>query len=270
MKNRARSPRRQAGRMLLRAIAVIVGLIIIAGAAFGVLLLRTPSAGAAASLVKAEAAKNGIGYPGPTPPRRFVEALVATEDHRFYSPFDPGVDPLAVARVLLARITGEPDQGGSTIEQQLAKMLYTPGQSGLSVELEQLVLAIKLNFTYSKARILSMYAEVAYYGHGYYGLEAASCGYFAERPVDLTWAQAAMLAGVVNAPTADDPLQHPGRARAREIHVLARLVAVRDLSAAEAKAALAHPVGLAPRRRGARPPACRVNADRAHRASGKD
>ena len=72
-----------------------------------------------------------------------------------------------------------------------------------------MALAIKLNLTYSKPQILQLYAEIAYYGHGYYGLNAASCGYFGRPPAQLTLVQAAMLAGVVNAPTYDDPLVYP-------------------------------------------------------------
>ena len=71
-----------------------------------------------------------------------------------------------------------------------------------------------------------MYAEIAYYGHGYYGLDAASCGYFGRPPDQLTLVQAAMLAGVVNAPTYDDPLVYPRQARARLVHVIGRMAAV--------------------------------------------
>ncbi|MGH2346324.1 MAG: transglycosylase domain-containing protein, partial [Chloroflexota bacterium] len=156
-------------------------------------------------------------------------------------------------------------QGGSTIEQQLAKMLYTSGRAGLIAKLEQLALAVKLDFAYSKARILSMYAETAYYGDGYYGLEAASCGYFGRKPADLTWAQAAMLAGILNAPTADDPRRHPRQARAREIHVFVRLVAVRYLSKAEAKVALSRPLDLLPRRGSQRLSSCSADRRPAHR-----
>ncbi|MGH7078372.1 MAG: transglycosylase domain-containing protein [Acetobacteraceae bacterium] len=234
--------------MLRRGAKVVAALVIVAGFAVALLFFCTPSVGAAPTLVQAAAREHGIAYPGPNPPRRFIEALVATEDHRFYSSFDPGIDPIAIGRVILAKITRQRDQGGSTIEQQLAKMLYTPVRAGRVAKLEQLALAVKLDLAYSKARILSMYAETAYYGDGYYGLVAASCGYFGRKPADLTWAQAATLAGVLNAPTADDPRRHPVRARARESHVFARLVAVKYLSKTEAKAALSQPLGLVPLR----------------------
>lgn len=234
-------------RPLRRTALVIIILVAFTSVAGGLFFLATPPASAAAALVAAQARRHGIAYPSPRPPWRFTEALVATEDHRFYSPLDPGIDPFAVARVLLGRITGREDQGGSTIEQQLAKMLYTPGKSGLLIEAEQFALAIKLDLAYSKTKILSMYAEVAYFGDGYYGLRAASCGYFGRAPQDLTWAQAAMLAGVVNAPSADDPRTHPERAHGREAHVFARLAAAGYLSKQEANAALSHRLGLVPR-----------------------
>ncbi|MDA8049896.1 MAG: transglycosylase domain-containing protein [Rhodospirillales bacterium] len=239
-------------RALTRAVAALGALALLGAAAFALLLLLTPSARVAVALARDEALKHGIGYPGPPAPARFAEALVATEDHRFYSPVDPGIDPVAVLRVILGRITGHGGQGGSTIEQQLAKMLYTPGRTGPGVKLEQLALAVKLNFAYSKAEILSLYAEAAYYGDGYYGLRAASRGYFGVEPALLSWPEAAMLAGVVNAPALDDPRTHPAAARAREIHVFKRLVAVGDLTPAEAKAALSQPLGLIPRTRAAR------------------
>jgi len=94
-----------------------------------------------------------------------------------------------------------------------------------------------LDLTYSKAQVLQMCADVAYFGHGFYGLAAASCGYFGQRPAQLSWAQAAMLAGLVLRPSADNPLDHPARARAREAHVLGRLVATQVLTSAQAAAA---------------------------------
>lgn len=241
---------------LRRAGTAIAALVVAWSLAVGLLVFVTPSANMAASLVATQARLHGIAYPGPDPPRRFSEALLATEDHRFYSPFDPGIDPLAVGRVILGRLTGHRDQGGSTIEQQLAKMLYTPGQSGLLVEIEQLALAVKLDLAYRKARILAMYSETAYYGDGYYGLAAASCGYFGRQPWELSWAQAAVLAGVVNAPSADDPRTHPNTAHAREAHVFSRLVAVGGLREGEARAALSHSIGLVSRQEGTRIPIC--------------
>jgi len=157
------------------------------------------------------------------------------------------VDLLAVGRVVKGKLTGGQDQGGATIEQQLAKMLYTPGTSSLKAELEQVVLAFKLNSAYSKQQILQLYAEVAYYGHDYYGLEQASCGYFGHPASELTVVQGAMLAGVVNAPSVDDPINDPANARARLEHVISRMVAVGYLTQAQANQELSTPLGIVPR-----------------------
>jgi membrane peptidoglycan carboxypeptidase len=123
-------------------------------------------------------------------------------------------------------------------------LLYTPGETGLSAEVKQVALAVKLNITYSKQQILDLYAEVAYYGHGFYGLEQASCGYFGHPAQDLTVNQGAMLAGVVNAPSVDDPINDPVNARARLEHVIDRMVAVGYLTKAEGQRELSTPLGL--------------------------
>jgi penicillin-binding protein 1A len=221
---------------------LVVVLIALSGLAVGVLLLATPSVGNADALARAQALAHHSVYPGPAVPARFSDSLVATEDHRFY--YEPGVDVLAIGRVVAARITGQGDQGGATIDQQLAKMLYTPADAGALVKVEQVGLAVKLFLTYGHQKILQMYANVAYFGHGYYGLPAASCGYFGTVPAGLSWPQAAMLAGLVQGPSADDPLLHYAQARARELHVLGRLAATGKLSQAQANAAFAQPLHL--------------------------
>jgi membrane peptidoglycan carboxypeptidase len=241
----AQRPRSRARRYLKRAAITLGVLIAVFAVGAGTLLLVTPSATDATNLAAREAAQHGIAYPGPPAPANFARPLVATEDQRFYS--EPGIDLLAVGRVVEGKITGSQDQGGATIEQQLAKLLYTPGQSGVTAELTQVALAVKLNFTYSKAEILRLYAEVAYYGHGYYGLEAASCGYFGHPAAQLTVVQGAMLAGVVNAPSVDDPINDPANAHARLAHVVARMVAVGDLTPAQGATVLNSPLGIVPR-----------------------
>jgi len=234
--------RRRRFRIAFRIAKVLLVIVVLFAVAVGLLFLLTPSAGQATALTRAQARDRHITYPGPPVPPYFAQALVATEDHRFYS--DPGVDPLAMGRVVISWITGREDQGGSTIDQQLAKNLYTGGHSGFTEDLEQLAMAVKLNQTYSRPQILRMYAEVAYYGHGYYGLDAASCGYFGRPPDRLTLVQAAMLAGVVNAPSYDDPLVYPRQARIRLVHVIGRMAAVGYLTPAQATAALNAPLGL--------------------------
>lgn len=235
---------RRGSRMLVTAakrLALICVALLLAGAlAFGLLLLVTPSAGNARQLARAFDRAHGAPYPGVTVPYRFATSLESTEDHRFAA--EPGVDLLAIGRVIYGKVARQGDEGGATLYQQLAKMLYTPGRMSTAAEAEQVALAVKLKYTYSEAEILRLYADVAYFGHGFYGLEEASCGYFGVRPDRLSWPQAALLAGMVQAPTSDDPIDHPAAGLAREQHVIGRLVAVGAMSRTEASGYLAVPL----------------------------
>lgn len=236
---RGRLPRRRIPRGFL----IVCGALITTGIlAFAGLLLVTPSVGNAEALARAQDLAHHAAFPGPPVPPRFAAAIEATEDHRFG--YEPGIDPFAIARVSASWLTGggTGDQGGATIYQQLAKLLYTPGRSGAGVELEQVSLAVKLFMTYSSQQILQMYSEVAYFGNGDYGLAAASCGYFGIPPRAMSWPQAALLAGLVQGPSADDPLHHPVRARQREVHVIGRLAATGEITRQQASAALAQPL----------------------------
>lgn len=225
--------------MLRRAFLAALALLIVLIVATALLLLVTLSVGNAWSLARAQARSHHEPFPGQPVSAKFARALIATEDHRFAS--EPGFDPLALGRVALSLVTGK-DQGGATLYQQLAKLLYARHKSRLTVETYELALGIKLKFSFTREQILSMYADVAYFGHGYYGLEQASCGYFGQRPAALSWPQSAVLAGLVQAPSAYDPLAHPGLARSREGHVVARLVATGVLSQRRGSAVLAVPM----------------------------
>jgi membrane peptidoglycan carboxypeptidase len=227
-------------RWVWRAVRVLAAVLVALVVAGGIIMTVTPSVGTAWSIASAQAKSHHSVFPGPSVPPKFSAALIATEDHRFGS--EPGVDPYAIARVLLAGITGGGDQGGATLYQQLAKVLYTPGRGGIPTEIEQIALAVKLKYSYSDTQILRMYSAVVYFGHGFYGLEAASCGYYGRRPGKLSWPQAAVLAGLVQAPSAYDPLEFPRLARAREQHVISRLVATGVLTVRRAGAALAAPI----------------------------
>lgn len=240
--------RRHRFRWLRRLCATVVALAVVGAIGFTGLIMVLPGVNDAPALARALDQAHHAAYPGPAVPARVAAALVATEDHWFYS--EPGIDLPAAGRVILGHLSDAPDQGGSTIYQQLAKMLYGRGQPGTLAGAEQVLLGIKLDLNYSKAQILQMYADVADYGHGYYGLAAASCGYFAEQPAALSWGQAAMLAGLVQAPSADDPLVHLASARAREAHVLIRLADTGKLTWSQASLAYQAPLDLARARSG--------------------
>src|SRR5215831_14566866 len=168
--------RRRRFRRTRRFLAMTVALVLLGGIIFAGLLIVAPSVANAPALARALDKTHHATYPGQQVPERFAASLVATEDHRFYS--EAGIDPFAIARVTTGYVTGKPDQGGSTLYQQLAKILYLPGPSGVLGKAEQILLGVKLALSYPKAKILQMYSDVAYFGDGYYGLQAASCGYF--------------------------------------------------------------------------------------------
>jgi membrane peptidoglycan carboxypeptidase len=244
----ARGPVRRRGarrwpRRVLGAVGTVVVLGLVLLAAGWVL---TPSVGDAADRVTAHlAAHSAPALQGPVP-SRVAWALVATEDSRFED--TPGIDPLGLLREPLGGLTGR-DEGGATLEQQLVKNLYEGGSTaGPTAKAENLVLALKLDRAWTKAQILRMYLDDGYYGHGFYGLTAASEGYFGVAPAQLSWAQGSLLAGLFQAPSAYDPITHPDAARARQRHVLDRLVATGRLSRSAADAIAARDWGLRPAR----------------------
>jgi membrane peptidoglycan carboxypeptidase len=140
-------------------------------------------------------------------------------------------------------MTGNIDTGAATLEQQLAKNLYFPKNNGLFSKVAEAELALKLDAHYSKNDILRMYLAEVYLATVFYGLPAAR-GYFGVMPVQLSWAQASMLAGLVQAPSAYDPIDHMSTVRLRQRHVQNRLVATKVLSPAQADTAFAAPLGL--------------------------
>ena len=204
----------------------------------------TPGVGNAEQLVRARlAAEHAVELAALPSPDRVGQALIATEDSRFYA--TPGIDPISAARAAVAMLRGSGDTGAATLEQQLAKNLYVARDTGISTKAQEAELAVKLDVQYSKDEVLRLYLAEVYFGHGFYGLPAAAQGYFGVEPAALSWAQASLLAGLVLAPSEFDPLHDFAAARARERHVLNRLVATHVLSSAQADAAFAAPLGLA-------------------------
>jgi membrane peptidoglycan carboxypeptidase len=171
-------------------------------------------------------------------------AVVATEDERFYQ--HGGLDPLALLRALPSDLVHlSLTQGASTITEQLGKLLYLQGNDHDPWrKLEAAALALKLAHRYSKAQILAAYLNSAYFGENAYGIWAASERYFATTPRRLNTAQATLLAGLIQAPTAYTPLKHPAAARARQVEVLRSLARNGVLTPARASAVLSGPLSL--------------------------
>ncbi|MEU9244464.1 biosynthetic peptidoglycan transglycosylase [Streptomyces sp. NPDC048385] len=228
-------------RWLRRAGLAALCAALVLAVAGGMLLAATPGVGDAEARVHAQAAAHGAADSDLATPPKVAAALVATEDARFFT--NPGIDPSGALRALLSPLRGgEGDTGGATIEQQLAKMLYTNGQRTHTDQIEQVALALKLAHHYPKSQILEMYLATAYFGHGYYGLQAASRGYFHRTSGQLDWPQAALLSGLVQAPSAYDPVLQPRLALQRRTQVLQRLVDTGYLTAVQARAYAAAPL----------------------------
>src|SRR3954453_9179319 len=152
------------------------------------------------------------------------KATVAIEDRRFYE--HGGVDYEGIARAAWRDVTaGKVVEGGSTITQQLARNLYIGhNERTIKRKLTEACLAMKLSNHRSKAGILENYINQVYYGNQAYGIEAAAQTYFSRHANQLSLLQAALLAGLPQAPSVYDPLHAPGKARARRNGVLAALL----------------------------------------------
>ena len=170
-----------------------------------------------------------------------IQAVLDTEDHSFWQ--HGGLDVEATARALLADVNaGAAVQGGSTIAQQLVKNTYLTDQKTLSRKVREAVLAQRLEEKYTKSQVLDAYLNSVYLGSGAYGVEAAAKEYFNEDASHVDLAQAALLAGLIQAPSAYDPVINPEGARQRRSQVLGRMVYYKSVSPAQAQ--LANEVAL--------------------------
>jgi penicillin-binding protein 1C len=155
-------------------------------------------------------------------PQRLVEATLLAEDHRFYS--HPGLDPLAITRAAFKNAKAmKVVEGGSTITQQVAKLLLRSTNRGLKQKAREAILAFRLEHRFTKNEILALYLNRAPYGNRIDGIARASRSYFDCAPEQLTPAQAAFLAALPRRPSAFNPLRDPDGARARQLHILARM-----------------------------------------------
>ena len=178
-------------------------------------------------------------------PKALKDAILATEDARFYSHF--GVDPMGIARAVYQNFRhGRIVEGGSTITQQLAKVLFLTPDKSLDRKLKEAVLAVELERRYSKDRLLEMYLNQIYFGHGAFGVEAAARTFFGKSVKDLSIPESALLAGLPKAPSTYSPFEHPDAAKRRRAIVLARMVDVNVLKDAEAKTLSAAKLDLVP------------------------
>ena len=168
--------------------------------------------------------RSNVSYSELSP--HLVNALLAIEDIRFYE--HSGIDQRALLRVVFGLATGNDKGGGSTLTQQLAKNLFPRGENLSTPQLvirkfQEWVTATKLEYNYSKDEIIAMYLNTVFFGHNSYGIKKASETFFNLEPKDLNIEQAALMAGVVNAPSRFSPIRNPENALRRRNLVISQM-----------------------------------------------
>ena len=224
---------------LALAAAVAVALALPSGLT---LWIGTPPATDIQQLVRAYTEGKGVALLGENDvPAQLAQAVVATEDERFYQ--HHGIDSIGVARALLYDVTNLClCQGGSTITQQLVKDQYLNGSDRGNNKVEGMVLALKVEAVLTKRQIMADYLSEITTGLGVYGVSKAACAYFHAPLGKLSLGQYALLAGVTQAPSLYDPRVDPHAAAERRAHVLAAMVADSYITAKQAAAANSEPV----------------------------
>jgi penicillin-binding protein 1A len=182
----------------------------------------------------------GSNVPYEELPAYLPQAFVAIEDRRFFSHW--GIDPQGVARAIVVNLRGDSGlHGGSTLTQQLAKNLFLTQERTVSRKIQEAILALWLERTYSKEEILELYMNRVYFGAGAWGVEAAARRYFDKSARDVTLSEAAMLAGLVQQPSRLAPTRNLAGARARAELVLAAMREEGMIGEAQLATALARP-----------------------------
>jgi len=180
-------------------------------------------------------------------PPVMVNAVLAIEDARFFE--HSGVDYRGMLRAALANLWQTKSQGASTITMQVARNVYLSSEKTYLRKIYEVLLTFKLEHLLTKEQILEIYMNQIFLGHRSYGFATAAQTYFGKPLKDVTIAEAAMLAGLPKAPSAYNPFSNPKRARARQLHIIERMVDNGFITAEQARQAKAEPLQL--RRQGA-------------------
>jgi penicillin-binding protein 1A len=172
-----------------------------------------------------------------------IQAVLAIEDQRFYRHF--GLDLWRIGGAAMANLRHrDAIQGASTITQQLARKSFLSDDKTIRRKLKEMYLALRLEQRFTKNEILELYLNKVYFGDGYYGVEAAARGYFGKAARDLTVEEAALLAGLIQAPSAYAPTEHLERAVARRAVVLGQMAEAGFIDAGTATSLAGAPVRL--------------------------
>ncbi len=170
-------------------------------------------------------------------PKTLTQAVIAVEDTRFLE--HPGLDLVGIGRAAWTNLKkGGRFQGASTITQQLARALFLSPERTYSRKIKELILALKMEWVLTKDQILEMYLNQIYFGHGAYGIAAATLTYFDKSVTELSLPEAAFLAGLPKAPNTYSPYRNPDLAKSRKELVLHRMVEAGFITEAEAETAI--------------------------------
>lgn len=165
-------------------------------------------------------------------PETYVNAVIAVEDRRFE--YHKGMDLISLGRAIVANVRGgELTQGGSTITQQLARNMYFEQDKELSRKIAEMFIALEIEKEYDKDEIFELYANVIYFGSGYYGIYDASQGYFDKSPIMLNDYECTMLAGIPQAPSVYSLDENPDLAEQRRQQVIACMINEEYIEAGE-------------------------------------
>ncbi|KGE19885.1 transglycosylase domain-containing protein [Paenibacillus wynnii] len=174
-----------------------------------------------------------------------IQATLAVEDRKFYD--HSGFDLKGMGRAVLVNLeNGSRTQGASTLTQQLARNLYLSHEKTWTRKAKEAVYTLQLEMKYSKDEILRMYLNEIYYGHGAYGIEAASQMYFGKSAADLNLAESAMLAGIPKGPTYYSPYSHLDNAKKRQRIILSVMAELGEITKSEAEQASMETLNLKP------------------------
>jgi len=174
-----------------------------------------------------------------------VEATLAIEDKRFYRHF--GIDPIGLARAVWVNVKAlDADQGASTLTQQLARNLFLSHERTWTRKIKEAMYALQLEMAFTKDDILAMYLNQIYFGHGAYGVQAASQLYFGKDAADLTLSESALLAGVMKSWKYYSPHMDYDRSKSRQRLILQAMADQGEITAAQAEAAYGEPLKLLP------------------------
>lgn len=174
-------------------------------------------------------------------------AIIATEDENFFNHI--GINVWRIPGALWANFrSGRRGQGFSTLTMQLSRLLFLSPEKTYERKLREILLALEIERRFTKKEIFALYCNLVNFGHGNYGVEAASRFYFGKSVKDLNLQEAALLAGIPQSPTHLSPLDHPEAATRRRNHALDRMVAEGYITAREAQVAQYQPLGVTARR----------------------